>query len=475
MSYALAVFFLIISVNCSVATPIDYEPGTLIIKLQKEKEKKTRVLALNKKWGATVQTFHLKSAIPIYSLSSKLISGQDKKDTEEHRETVMVLSFSDDVDINRIKSDYRHSGAVRSVEPNYYVYLNARPFPLHTNQYHIQHPSLLAMPMVNSEINVPVALIDTGLDILHPALRHALYINHQEIPFNNYDDDGNGYIDDYYGLSFLGYSATQKPSSDISDLHGHGTHIAGIIAAKSVNNSGVWGVNPQAMILPIKFMDSTGKGTQLDAAMAIRYAVDRGVKVINCSWGYFKKTTVLEDAIEYAIKKGVIIVSSVGNSYSYIREFPSAFNHVITVGAVSPDLTRSAYSSYGSHLDFMSFGTDIYSTLPGNNYGTQTGTSQATAIVSGIISKALSLYPAMSKLGVYELLKSNSHDIGAPGYDIKSGHGVVYVDGIIKELGASPASYTVVPVSPKTETPSRFKPIWVIIGILIAIMVGGAV
>jgi thermitase len=461
------------------ATPVEYELNTLIITLKNDTPSASPanyihhqpddhppvvspekiMTSLQEKWDASSYSMPFNAdVITPYAA----ITAPNKKTPPTK---IIIASFPKHVDITIVKQDYQMRPSVRKVEFNYYVYINQNDphlLPVHDRQYHIQDLSLRAAIMIDSEMSIPVAVIDTGVDAMHPGLRHA--------------------IDTTKGVSFLGYSKTNSSSADITDENGHGTHISGIIAAKPVDNNGVWGINSQATIIPIKFIDATGKGTQVDAAMAIRYAVDHGAKIINCSWGYFKKTSVLEDAIQYALKKGVIIVGSVGNNNTMIPEYPAAFDDVITVGAVTKGNSRASYSSYGSHLDFMSFGSDIYSTLPNNGYGVLSGTSQATAIVSGVISRALSLYPSMTKQGIYALIKTSSTDMAPVGYDQWSGHGVVHVDGILEALGEVPSTTAVIPVSSPSQDNSggllsqiqslSSKTIWIILGIAVAVVFG---
>ncbi len=268
---------------------------------------------------------------------------------------------------------------------------------------------------MNLKNRVVVAVVDTGVDAKHPALRHAVNTSR--------------------AISFYGYSRTNQTSSDIVDRNGHGTHLAGIIAANPVGKDSVRGINPDATIMPIKFLNHEGEGIQLDAAKAIRYAVDNGANIINCCWGFFSKKKELEESIKYALEKKVIIVAAVGNSDTFIPEYPAAFNSVITVGAISKNMRRSTYSSYGEHLDFMSLGNDVYSTFPGSTYKSLTGTSQATAIVSGIISRILSVHPSMSTSDIYEMIKNHTKDMLSPGHDKRSGHGAVQIEKILTSLG----------------------------------------
>ena len=475
----LLLFLFVVSRVFLYATPDEYEPNTLIITLKNDTPSVSpanyihhqpdddpplvspeKIMAsLQEKWGASSYSIPFNSdVITPYAA----ITDPNKKTPPTE---IIIASFPKNVDITTVKQDYQMRPSVRNVEFNYYVYIDQNDpllLPVHNRQYHIQHLSLRAAIMIDSEMSIPVAVLDTGIDATHPGLRHA--------------------IDTSKGASFLGYSKTNSSSADITDENGHGTHISGIIAAKPVDNNGVWGINSQATIIPVKFIDATGKGSQLDAAMAIRYAVDHGAKIINCSWGYFKKISVLEDAIQYALKKGVIIVGSVGNNNTMIPEYPAAFDDVITVGALTKGSSPASYSSYGSHLDFMSFGSDIYSTLPNNGYGVLSGTSQATAIVSGVISRALSLYPSMTKQGIYALIKANATDIPPVGYDQWSGHGVVHIDGILEAFGEVPSTTAVVPVSPPLQDNSSgllsqiqslsSKTIWILLGLAVAVVFG---
>ncbi|NBV42138.1 T9SS C-terminal target domain-containing protein, partial [bacterium] len=209
---------------------------------------------------------------------------------------------------------------------------------------------------------------------------------------NGLDDDGNGYIDDVTGYNFLRFSETGG-SNDVSDGHGHGTHISGIIGAIANNGIGGVGINPHARILPVRFLDAGGRGSQYDGAAAIRYAVDNGAEVINCSWGYYIFASILKDAIDYAASKGVIVVGAAGNSGDRTYQYPASLDSVISVGSVSDSGIRSSFSNLNDRVDIMAFGESILSSVPGYRFTRMTGTSQAAGVVSGTISKCLSSFP----------------------------------------------------------------------------------
>lgn len=212
---------------------------------------------------------------------------------------------------------------VESVEPNYPVQISAVSNrlndPLIAEQTYLNQSTILsALEIVPGRV-VKVAVVDTGVDANHPDLSQQIAVNSAEVA-NGLDDDTNGLIDDIKGYSFYGYSLG-RGSADASDVHGHGTHIAGIIAAAANNQQYGSGINPSARIIPVAFMDSGGRGTQFDAAAAIKYAADMGAEVINCSWGYFIYSGVLADAVAYAVAKGALVVAAAGNDGGTFQNF----------------------------------------------------------------------------------------------------------------------------------------------------------
>jgi len=214
-------------------------------------------------------------------------------------------------------------------------------------------------------------------------------ININEIANNGIDDDNNGVVDDVYGASFFGFSEGVPPSSPM-DLHSHGTHIASLVAAESNNNEGIVGINQQVSLIGVRFLDADGAGTQADASAAIYYAVQRGADVINCSWGYFKANTILKDAIQYAIDSGVVVVAAVGNTATNVKEYPASLPEVICVGSMETNLKLSSFSSFGTQLDFLVYGRNIYGAILDGHYGYKTGTSQSAGIITGLVSIVLS-------------------------------------------------------------------------------------
>lgn len=254
---------------------------------------------------------------------------------------------------------------------------------------------------------VVVAVIDSGVDISHPKLQPQIYYNAGEFgpdgiggrkENNGIDDDGNGYVDDYSGWNFT----VDQPL--VGDNQYHGTHVAGIIAAYHTDQVAqsapyVQGVAPQAKILPLAFLDSQGSGIMSDAVRAIRYAVARGAKVINASWGGSVCSFALREEIAALAEKNIAFVAAAGNDSSnidYYPEYPASLNlpAQITVGATGEFDYMAQYSNYGSRsVHIFAPGSNIISTLPRNSIGLLSGTSMATPFVVGAMALLWSAAP----------------------------------------------------------------------------------
>lgn len=241
---------------------------------------------------------------------------------------------------------------------------------------------------------VVVAVIDTGCDIHHEDLHENIWQNPREIPGNNIDDDQNGFVDDVYGWSFV------DNSPDISDNHGHGTHVAGIIAAMAGNNKGIAGVAPKVKIMCLKYYDPRKASDHLKNTInAIDYAIKMGAHIINYSGGGLEPSLEEKRVIEKALQKGILFVAAAGNekSNSDLKPYyPADYGlpNIISVTAINPSKLVLPSSNYGVHtVDIAAPGYQILSLLPGNSYGYMTGTSQATAFVSGAAALVKSKYP----------------------------------------------------------------------------------
>jgi hypothetical protein len=235
-----------------------------------------------------------------------------------------------------------------------------------------------------------VAVIDTGVDLNHPDLAANLWTNSREIPGNGVDDDGDGYVDDVHGVDVI------TKSGNPMDDHGHGTHVAGIIAAQANNGIGGVGVAYNVQVMPIKAAQYSGVLASSDIAEAIYYAVQHGADVINMSFGGYARSQLEEDALAVAFGQAVLVAAAGNDGKVNLpcaggRDmYPAAYNWVLGVMASTPGGDRAGFSNWDciahdSHeYELMAPGVDVWSTLPNGQYAAWDGTSMATPVVSGI-------------------------------------------------------------------------------------------
>ena len=226
--------------------------------------------------------------------------------------------------------------------------------------------------------DVVVAVIDTGVDYTHEELAANMWVNPDEIPGNDIDDDGNGFVDDVHGCSVV--SDGRSHAGDPVDFHGHGTHVAGIIAAQGFNDEGGVGVAFNTQIMAIRAAQYSGTLTMQDISEGILYAVDNGAEVINMSFGGYSYSQIVADALEVALNQ-CVLVAAAGNDGADVPCYPARFPYVIGVAAST---TQDKIAWFSNPGDVMAPGVSIYSTLPGDSYAAWSGTSMAAPVVSGV-------------------------------------------------------------------------------------------
>jgi subtilisin family serine protease len=232
-----------------------------------------------------------------------------------------------------------------------------------------------AWDVTQGSSKIVVAVIDTGVDANHPDLRGAL------VP----------------GWDFIGNDG------DPSDDHGHGTAVAGVVAARSNNHVGGAGICWRCLVMPIKALDARGSGDDTLIAAGIVWAVDHGARVINLSLGGPGSSVELANALAYASAKGVIVVAAAGNAGTTTQFYPAADPHAISVAATTVADSRYSWSNFGSWVRLAAPGCNIAPIL-GGSYGTFCGTSSATPVVAGLVALELSAQPAATARDVEDAL-----------------------------------------------------------------------
>jgi len=254
--------------------------------------------------------------------------------------------------------------------------------------------------------SVVVAVIDTGADIMHPDLVNQVV---------------------------EGYSSVRNNAKWVDD-NGHGTHVAGIIAAIANNGTGIAGLAPKCKIMPVKVLDKTGSGNDAGISEAIVWAADHGASVINMSLGGPGESKTLEKAVNYALKKNVIVCAAMGNEGNNYVNYPAAYQGVIAVGATDEQDNVTQFSNYGKWIAVTAPGAQILSTFPtydvelnqygySKNYAVLDGTSQATPYVSALSALVRSKFGKISPSSVMTKIKKGADDLGAAGFDEKFGYG----------------------------------------------------
>lgn len=272
--------------------------------------------------------------------------------------------------------------------------------------------------MTTTGTEVVIAVVDTGLDLNHPDLQAKVWNNDQEIPANGIDDDLNGYVDDEAGWDFV--NGDNSPQDDQS----HGSHVAGVAAAHSNNAIGIAGVSWGARLMALKALNHLGDGTWADVAEAILYASDNGAQVLNMSFGDDEPSETIRLAVAYAASQGCLLVAAAGNGGTPVF-YPAAYSEVMAVSATDNQDLPWSKSNRGPEVDISAPGVGIFSTNANDSYTILSGTSMATAHVTGVASLIWSVEPVLTPIQVTNILTHTAVDVWSPGHDHLTGWGRV--------------------------------------------------
>jgi len=289
------------------------------------------------------------------------------------------LELAPGADIAEAIKELNRNPAVRYAEPDYLARELATPNdPLYDAQWalaRIEMPQ--AWDVETGSTDTVIAVIDAGLDIDHPDLQNQLWTNPGEIPGNGIDDDNNGYVDDIHGWNIV------DDNSDLSDNTGHGTEVAGVIAAEANNSTGIAGVCWNCRLMVVKVVQSGGVANYSDIIAGIEYARNKGVEIINLSLGGYADSLTLQETVE-AASETTVLVGGAGNDNKEIPFYPAAYDAVVAVAGTDAADQKVDTSNYGAWVDVSAPGAGIRTTFDGGTYGDASGTSMAVPFVSGL-------------------------------------------------------------------------------------------
>jgi type VII secretion-associated serine protease mycosin len=301
-------------------------------------------------------------------------------------------------DVYAAAAQLRGMAAVRYAEPNLRRTASRVPNdPVLNQQWGLRNVQAAEAWDITTGGPIVVAVVDTGVDGGHPDLSGKL------VP---------------------GYNAFAN-NGDAGDDNGHGTAVAGLIAANTDNGTGIAGLCWGCRIMPIKSLNRNGGGSDATVAAGIRWAADNGARVINLSLGGSGESQTLGEAVNYALERGIIVIAASGNERQEgnAPNYPAAYPDVLAVGATGNSDVITGFSNTGDYVDISAPGVGLWSTLPGGGYGPPNGTSFSSPYVAGAASLVLTLRPELGFYDVSCVLMASSDDKGAPGKDPEYGWG----------------------------------------------------
>ncbi|MFY2559489.1 S8 family serine peptidase [Corallococcus terminator] len=340
--------------------------------------------------------------------------------------------------VERALEQYRADPRVEFAEPNHRRELSSQPDDPRFREQWGLHNVGQTLGVADADINAPeaweltegresgvVAVIDTGVDLTHPDLIDNLWVNPGEIAGNGLDDDDNGFIDDLHGIDATDTAGTRPPQDD----NGHGTHVAGIIAARGGNGRGVSGVSPRTKVIACRISDANGNLSDAAAIRCLDYVAELktrarhpvNVVATNSSWGGRFPSRELEQAIARNMHTGILFVSAAGNAglsldedlgTQYPAEYP--LPNIIRVGASDASDRRAWFSNFGpQQVDVFAPGAAILSTVPGGGHAVYDGTSMAAPYVAGLVALLSAQEPTRDWRTLRNLVLSGGQQVPA--------------------------------------------------------------
>jgi len=395
-----------------------YLANTVIVKLKKNNlQLKGQSVQLSSGIMKKAEPLAVKNIAKVYKAESSELS------------KIVEIKYSAKKDPAEAAAELMESGEVEWAEPRYlYLPNSSVNDPEFAKQWNLQNiMAEKAWELCKGDTNIVIGIVDSGVDWDHPDLAANIKTNWKEIPGNGIDDDNNGYVDDVRGWDFGGLN--NSPDNDpVEDKADHGTHVAGIASAVTNNSTGIASIGYNCRLLPVKVSSDnmrspTGGPYIIYGFEGIVYAADNGARIINCSWGGADYSKAGQDAINYALSKGALVVVSAGNANSSTAEYPACYDGVMSVAATDVNDARCSFSSYGKRVSVSAPGGAIYSTWFNDVYATMSGTSMAAPLVSGLAALVATKFPGYTSAQIKEQIRVNTDNIIAPGFEYMLGSG----------------------------------------------------
>jgi parallel beta-helix repeat protein len=411
------VAFLLLFINgLSLATNPEYRQGEVLVRFISDGQKK---LSLSDR--TTILNSYVNGSRAVKDI--KLVAG------------LTHVTLPTGTDVLSATQQFQNSPLVVYAQPNYIYRIALTP---NDPNYHLQWAlnntgqtggtvdadidAPQAWDIYTGGTNIIVGVVDTGIDYNHPDLKPNMWVNPGEIPNNGIDDDGDGYVDDVYGINAI------TNSGDPMDDNLHGTHCAGIIGAVGNNGIGVSGVNWHVRLMALKIFDWQGVGgNTADVLQCFDYAILKNVNILSNSWGGYGFDQALYDGIAQVQAAGILFVAAAGNESNNndgaFSLYPASFDldNIISVMATDHKDQVASFSNYGlTTVDLGAPGVDILSTFPtyetndmntsgfSTNYGTISGTSMATPFVSGASALIWSFVPNLDYASIRDVILNSA-------------------------------------------------------------------
>lgn len=375
-----------------------YRPNELLLKLERHPDE------LGGNVASWLQGHPVVRSYDVTVIEAEVILDEFPTLQDKDFERIVHLHYAGGVDAAALAPALQGSPGVTWAEVNHHRQWDAIPndpeFPqqhylFNTNPQHLRRDihAPEAWDLERGSPRVIVGVIDSGIDFGHDEFDGRIWRNLDDVPGNGFDDDLNGFVDDFYGWDFS--TGRNYPF----DSFGHGTHVSGILGATANNAIGIAGIDSFCQIMPVKVGNIAGLFNDR-AVRGILYAIANGAKIVNNSWGGREYANILAELARYADSRGVLVIASAGNNNTVLPHYPGALPEVVGVASVDSADRRSVWdepfaTNFGPWVDIAAPGTAILSTWPGDGYRAMNGTSMAAPVVTGVASLLMARFPGI--------------------------------------------------------------------------------